>query len=178
MKNASVILLVILVLLIGATLQLRHYYPLMPDPMATHFGVSMQADSWTAKDSFFTTYALVEIGMLIVLLLPIFLQKRLPTSLINLPHRGYWFAAERRDATWQVVAIYVLWMAAATLVFLIAVAEVVFRSNLAYAAVPSIGTPFFWTLGIYLCIIAIATIRFHRHFATVPRDPVAAPEPE
>ncbi|MCD4691127.1 DUF1648 domain-containing protein [bacterium] len=178
MKNATVILLVLLVLLIGGALQFRHYYPLMPDPMATHFGVNMQADAWTAKASFFTIYSLVEIGMLVVLLMPIFFQKRIPTSLINLPHRDYWFAAERREATWQTVSTYALWMAAATLAFLIALAEVMFRANLANVAAPSIGAPFFWTLGIYLGIIAVATIWFYRRFATVPRDPGTAPVPE
>jgi uncharacterized membrane protein len=176
MKNTSILILVILVLLIGGALQLRHYYPLMPDLMATHFGADMQADSWTAKSSFFTTYTLVEIGMLIILLAPVFLQKRIPTSFISLPHREYWFAAERRDATWQMVSVYALGMGALTLAFLVAMAEVIFRANLTDASVPSIGGPFFWALGTYLGIIAIATIWFYRRFSKIPRDPEALRE--
>ena len=170
MKNTSILLLVILVLLIGGALQLRHYHPLMPDPMATHFGTNMQANGWSAKSSFFTIYPLVEIGMLIVLLVPILIQRRIPTSLINMPHRDYWFAAERRGTTWEAVSTYAVGMGALTLAFLIAMAETMFRANLTDSSVPSIGAPFFWTLGIYLGIIAIATIRFYRHFATVPFD--------
>ena len=170
MKNAGVVLLVILVLLVGAGLQLRHYYPLMPDPMATHFGTNMQVNGWSAKSSFYTIYPLVEIGMIIVLLVPILIQKRIPTSLINLPHREYWFAAERRDATWQTVSTYVLWMTAATFTFLIATAEVVFRANLTDVAVPLIGAPFFWVLGIYVGVIAVATIWFYRCFSKIPSE--------
>ncbi len=176
MKNTSTLLLVILVLLIGGALQLMHYYPLMPDPMATHFGIDMQADSWSAKDSFFTIYPLVEIGMLIIVLVLIFLQKRIPTSFINIPHRDYWLAAGRRDATWETVSVYALGMGALTLAFLIAMAEVVFRANLADTAVPTIGATFFWAFGMFLGIVAVATIRLYRHFSKIPRDPQAPPE--
>ncbi len=176
MKNTTILILVILVLLIGGALQFRHYYPLMPDQMAVHFGANMQADGWSAKGSFFTTYPLVAIGMLIIVLALVFMQKKIPTSAINIPHRGHWFAEGRREATWEMVSVYALGMGALALAFLLAMAEVIFRANLTDAAVPSIGAPFFWALGIFLGIVAVATIGFYRHFSNVPQDPQAPPE--
>ncbi len=178
MKNANVVLLVILILLVGAALQLMHYYPLMPDRMATHFGAGMEADGWSARQSFFTTYALVEVGLLIVLLVPVFLSKRLPVSMINMPNRDYWFAPGRREATWLEVSVYALWMAALTLGFLIVVAEATFRANLANTVRPALDSFFFWGLGAYVAAVAVGTIRFYRRFARIPRDPDAAPAPE
>ncbi len=148
MKNTSVVLLVILILLVGAALQLRHYYPLMPDQMATHFGAGMEADGWSARQSFFLTYALVEVGMLVILLLPVFFAKRLPISMVNMPNRDYWFAPERSEETWIKVSAFSLWMAAATLAFLIVAAEATFRANLTSATTPTLGPFFFWGLGI------------------------------
>ncbi len=176
MKNTSILILVILVLLIGGALQFKHYYPLMPDPMAVHFGANMQADGWSARDSFFRTYPLVEIGLLIIMLAVVFLRKRIPTSAISLPHRGYWFAEGRREETWEKVSVYALGMGALTLAFMIAMAEVLFRANLEDTAVPSIGASFFWALGVFLGIVAVATISFYRHFSNVPQDPQAPPE--
>jgi uncharacterized membrane protein len=178
MKNANVVLLVILVLLVGAALQLMHYYPLMPGRMATHFGASLAADGWSAKQSFFTTYVLVEVGMLIVLIVPVLLSKRLPVSMINSPNRDYWFAPERREATWFEVSVFAFWMAALTLGFMIVVAEATFRANLASAAGPALGSYFFWGLGIYVAAVAVGSIRFFWRFARVPRDPNAPPTPE
>ncbi len=178
MKNANVALLVILVLLLGAALQLMHYYPLMPERMATHFGTSMQADGWSARQSFFTTYALVEVGVVIILLVPVFLTKRLPTSMINMPNRDYWFAPERREDTWVQMSVYALWMAALTLGFLIVVAEATFRANLARVAAPTLGHSFFWGLGIYVAAVLLGTVRFYTRFAKIPRAPDTPPVPE
>ncbi len=178
MKNANTMLLVILILLVVAGFQLKHYYPLMPERMATNFGASMEADGWSAKRSFFTTYSLAEVGMLIILLLPVFLQKRIPTSMINMPHRDYWFAAERHEETWTKVAAFCLWMAAATLAFMVVLAELLFRANLAATSTPTLGEFFWWTIGGYLGVVAVGTIWFYRQFARIPRHPGEAPPPE
>jgi len=178
MKNTSVVLLVILVLLVGATLQFRHYYPILPDPLATHFGANLQADAWTAKRGFFVTYALVEIGMLVILLVPVFFSKRLPTSMINMPNRDYWFAPERFEDTWLKVSTFSLWMAAATLAFLIGIAELMFRANLADPAAPRLGSTFGWLIGSFVVVVGIGTIYFYRHFSRIPRDPRTPPAPE
>jgi len=178
MKNTNIVLLLILVLLVVGALQLRYYYPLVPDPLATHFGTNMEADAWSAKRGFFITYGLIEIGMLIILLIPVFLQKRIPTSMINMPNRDYWFATERHEETWLKVSTFSLWMAAVTLAFLIAVAEAMFRANLADTTTPRLGPMFWWALGVYLGMMAVGTVWFYRHFARVPRDPNAPPVPE
>lgn len=178
MKNASAVLLVILVLLVGSALQLRHYYPIVPDPLATHFGTNMQADAWSAKRGFFITYALIEIGVLIILLAPSFLQKRIPASMVSMPHRDYWFAPERFDQTWLKLSVFSLWMAAATLAFLIAVAEVMFRANIANPVAPTLGTSFLWLIGFFVAVMLVASLVFYRQFSTIPRDPNAPPAPE
>ena len=66
--------------------------------------------------------------MLLGLALPA-LIRRVPADFINIPNRHYWMASERRDESVGFLRTHVLWMEAATLVFLIAVAQIIFSAN-------------------------------------------------
>jgi uncharacterized membrane protein len=71
----------------------------LPDVLATHFGPAGEANGYMAR-SFYVRFMLV-----FVVLLPLALNfiinrvLRLPNTRINIPHREYWLAPERRADT-------------------------------------------------------------------------------
>ena len=50
MKGPSIAFL-LLVALVSA--QVAHYYPLLPDPMASHFGLDGAPNGWSSRVTFF-----------------------------------------------------------------------------------------------------------------------------
>ncbi|MFH1501759.1 MAG: DUF1648 domain-containing protein [Candidatus Eisenbacteria bacterium] len=123
--------LTVMVLLAAvAAFQLVHHYPNLPETIATHFGASGQADGWSGTRSFMLIYGVIEGAMVVGAFLIARFAMRIPTGALNIPNRDYWLEPERRSESLHFVWSRVLWMMAATLAFLIAVAEIVFRSNL------------------------------------------------
>jgi hypothetical protein len=76
-----------------------HYYPMLPEKMATHFGVDGQPNGWMSKDQFAFFY----IGFLIVVsgafAVTGALATKLPDRMFRIPNKSYWFAPERAEET-------------------------------------------------------------------------------
>jgi hypothetical protein len=53
-----------------------------------------------------------------------------PVSLINLPHKEYWLAPERRENTLAYIRVWSAWFGCGLLAFLLFVMELAFRANL------------------------------------------------
>ncbi len=139
--------LLLLLLMAGAVWHMIHYYPLLSDTVASHFGLSGEPDGWTSKQSFVTLY-----GVLVAVMGGMFLAfaavlPRLPDSLINMPNREYWLAPERRRQSLAVFSDWMLWLGNATVAFIIAVMHLSFLVNLGQR--PGLGSEFFWMMGIY-----------------------------
>jgi uncharacterized membrane protein len=119
-----------LVLLLAAGGQVLHYYPRLPESMASHFSLAGKPDGWQSRSAFFTLELLV-VGILaaVFLLLPALLH-RIPSSLINMPHREHWLAPERRREALDRLGCFLTWFGCASLLFLLAVIEIVIRVNL------------------------------------------------
>jgi len=156
-------LTVLLLLLVVAAVQLSHYYPLLPGVIATHFDVSGRVDGWSEKLTFIITYGSIEVVVVAVGLLLARFATRIPAGALNIPNRDYWLAPERRAETLQFVWTQVLWMEVATLAFLILVAEVLFRANLA-SEVPTLSHDFFIILGVFIAVVAWMSVRIVRRF--------------
>ena len=84
------VLLVCLLYMIGT-------YHQIPDRMATHFNIRGEPDDCSNKSSFFIWYPLLVAGLniLFLVLFP-YLLRVIPHSLINMPHKEYWFATPER----------------------------------------------------------------------------------
>ena len=71
----------------------------MREVVATHFGASGEANGYMPRASY------VRFMLIFVVLLPLALNfligrvLRLPTARVNIPHREYWLAPERRSET-------------------------------------------------------------------------------
>jgi hypothetical protein len=54
-----------------------------------------------------------------------------PDSMINLPHKEYWLAPERRPLTMSIMGTYMAWLAVIVVGLFMAILQLTFLSNLA-----------------------------------------------
>ena len=156
-------MLVLLVLSALAAIQLVHYYPDLPGRLAVHFGPSGQPNRWDAKGSFYLFYGGIEALFLALGLATVLLIDRLPVRLTNIPHREYWFVGKRREESLDALTDYILWYDNLTLAFLIAIAELLFRANLAPGPVTLPRST--WTVMIvFVAAVVAVTVGLYRRF--------------
>lgn len=110
-------------------LALAATYSSMPERMAIHFGPDGRPDGWESRSAY-ATY-LMSASVLISLLCtgPLYLARKLPDSLINIPERDYWLAPERRDEAHARLFTLGLAIATATTVLFIALHLLTVRAN-------------------------------------------------
>lgn len=107
-----------------------HYYPRLPETIASHFGASGQADGWSSKAEFTWVYAGL-IGFLAILFLGLaFGFPRLPISIINIQNRDYWLSPERRAASYAYLSRWTLWLGNATLALVLSLVHLTLRVSL------------------------------------------------
>lgn len=87
-------------LLFGAmAFHLAYYYPQLPERLAVHFGAAGAPDGWMLKDSFVVFSPAMLLGVSLVFYGLNFVMRHAPPRYLNLPHKDYWLAPERREQT-------------------------------------------------------------------------------
>jgi uncharacterized membrane protein len=163
MKVDRTPLTVMLLLAAVAAAQLVHYYPKLPDTVATHFGPSGQADGWSGKAVFFLTYAAIEAAIAIAGFAMAFFGDRIPDSFLSMPNRDHWLSPERREKSLTFFWTQTVWIEVMTLAFLIVVAEFVFRANLTPGA-PRLSGDFAALLIAFAVGVVWQSVRIVRRF--------------
>ena len=102
-----------------------------PPSMAVHFGIGGRPDRYVDRVKF------IVLGSFLSLMLPTLiatlvgvLPRVLPTSMLNLPNKNYWMAAERREHALNVMLWFGLWLACLVQAFLMVVNVGIYRANL------------------------------------------------
>ncbi len=155
MRNLPrIIFIATLLLCLG---QAAHYYPQLPDRVASHFNAAGQPDAWATKDFFMKVY-LSAAGLITILFSGIgFILRRTPTSLINLPNKDYWLSPEREQDTIDILSRQFLWFGSATLLLLLDIFHQSFRVHLGKAPtlehpvaslVVYVGFTVLWSIGL------------------------------
>ncbi len=160
-------LLVLLLLVAVAAIQFLHYYPRLPDTIATHFGSGGQANAWTGKGGFIASYALIEALFVAMAFGALFLLERVPVSMINLPKKDFWFSPERKRETLRYIASQMVWFNVVTLAFLIAVAQIIFNVNMGEGP-PALPHDFFIVLVMFVGVIVWMSVRLAVRFSRPP----------
>jgi hypothetical protein len=140
-------------------------YPLLPARVASHFALSGAPDGWMSKRAF----AGFQVG--VVLLLGAALSaastrlERRGDAGLNLPHKDYWLAPERRAGTMAWLRGFFLWFGAGTYAALFDLFRQTDRVNLGLS--PGLEHPGL-TLACYVgwAVVLIAAVR--RRFGRVP----------
>lgn len=106
------------------------YWPHWPERVATHFGPSGQADGWMSRGPAAAFQTVLQV------LFPWFFVAigqwvgKLPNAMINVPHKEYWLAPERRQESLRWMAGMLTWVAVATSLFLGCLGHLSYRANL------------------------------------------------
>ena len=132
----TVILMAALVVLVA------YCYPKLPERVATHFNIRGDADGWGHK-SLLATVMIVA------------------GALVSGPFVLLGYAMARTKAA--VVGRELLWVGAATVAFLLALAQLTMRANL--SGTQSMGLTALWVAGAWLICVAAVIVRMMRRLA-------------
>jgi len=156
--------LVLFVLICGVlVLDVARYLPLVPHPMASHFGLSGRPNGWS---SHFRMIAGLTVLVLVfaAIFAATFFFSRVPDRLISLPNKTYWLAPERREATLLYVSAWQRWFLVLTVAFITLPVGLTLRVNL--RTPPQLSVAALGVLVIYLVVavtmIVTLVMRLHR----------------
>ncbi len=141
-------------------------YAALPPKVASHFDGHGRPDGWmsrTADTEIMSAVALFVPGLVIAFMGG---ASRIPVSFINLPHRDYWLAPERRKAALAALRCYAIWFAALNVLFLTGAQFLIVHANL---PAPHTLDMTRFTTGViaYLVFTAIWTLLLLRRFSKV-----------
>jgi uncharacterized membrane protein len=130
MPRLSTPLALLLVLSAGSLAFFIYYGQWFPPQMAIHFNWAGEPDGWVDRVKF------IVIGTSLCFMVPPLLvacvgvmPRVLPASMVNLPHRDYWLAPERRELTLGRLMFFALWLGVIVQGFLFAVFIFLARAN-------------------------------------------------
>ena len=142
-----------------------HYFPLLPERVASHFGASGAANGWMTKPQFFTIYAVL---LLPALAVEFWVARRIARTngaKLNMPNKEYWLAPERRTATFTYFEKFFAWYGCALLALEVFVMGLAMRANLDYP--PQLPTgPTVSALVVFALFNVVALIAMFRRFST------------
>ena len=161
-------LTVMLLLAAVAAIQMTHYYPLLPERLAVHFGSSGEPDGWSSKGEFMVLFGAMEVFFVLFGVGLALALDRIPVAFINVRHKDYWFSPERREESLEFMKNQILWIEAATLGFFVAIAQLIFRGNLGDAP-PRLPGNFWYVLIAFVAAILWFSLRIVLRFRS-PRE--------
>lgn len=160
MRSSRILLFIELVL---AVLQLAHFYPLMPETMASHFDAAGRPNGFQSRAEFFGLMAVILVAVVGIFVGLGSFFRVIPMSWMNLPHREYWLAPERRESTVDFIGQQMEWFGVATLLLLLLVVQAAIDANLTPET--RLDPHSMWLLlGLYLAYVAVWMVLFLRHF--------------
>lgn len=164
MKHPLQAVFVVLVLL--ALTQAAWQHSRLPPQVAIHFNASGRPDTWAPREVQ-TIFHLATVGFMAALIeCLVVVQARLPAKLVNLPHRDYWLAPERAEATRAWLVGSVLAIGCALMIFFIGLFHLVYRANL--AAVPRVTPEVWWLVGGLVAVVLASLVRLLARFGRPP----------
>lgn len=115
-------------MLVGLLLQ-AWYWAQLPERVAIHFGADGNPNDWLGK----TGATILSSGLLVGIplffaMIPMVVQ-RLPTAMINIPNREYWFAPERREESLKALSSFMAWFNVAITTFVVCINHITFVAN-------------------------------------------------
>jgi uncharacterized membrane protein len=179
--SVSVLLLVAAI----AAFQLVHYYPLLQDRVAVHFGASGEANGWSSRGGFVAQMAVTEALVVLFGLGLAAVLDRIPAALVNIPNRRYWLSPERRAESVEFIRSQLVWIEVATLGFLVAITQLIIGENLSDTP-PRLPVDFWYVLAAFVGVVLFLAAKILVRFAstegegagtTPPHTPPRAPAP-
>ncbi len=136
--------------------QMALWYTGLPEIMPSHFDAAGQVDGEMSKTAFYALFVVMNLLSLVGFLLFAIGLGRVPNSMLNIPHKEYWLAPERREQTISFnrsLLMAIGWMTSWLFIGIFHLS-----ANVAIASRENINPEFYWLLGAYLLAIAGVTI--------------------
>lgn len=170
MNKAHIPSVVFALFLIGYVIFLVCSVSLLPQHMATHLDARGRPNGWMNRSS--TVLFQGVIGLVLPLIIEggFWTIRFVPTQVINVPRRDFWFAPERRFTTCAYLSRQGLWLASLLILLQGFLWFEVVQSN--SESIPHLSSSEFWvTLGVFGLAMIVWRVRFFRHFASVALEP-------
>lgn len=152
-----------------AAVQLFYYAPRIPEILGSHFARGGFVNGWQTKAAFFSTeLAMIVLATVVAFGIPSIVAA-VPVSLINLPHKEYWLAPERRENTLAYIRVWSAWFGCGLLAFLLFVMELAFRANL-HTPPQFNNAAFVPALLAFVAFDTMLVLRLILHFARTPSN--------
>lgn len=141
-------------------------YRQLPARVASHFGADGVANGWSSRESYvWTLIVILSLSALTMAGLAAIVRIT-PTNLVNLPHREYWLAPERREATIAAFQSFGFILAGLTSLLFLAIHLLTVAANESQPAVLSGAV--WWLLGAFLAATGGMVFLLYRRFARLP----------
>jgi hypothetical protein len=121
----------------------------LPDRVASHFGQDNFPNGWMPRDAYLSFMVGFALLLPAVVVAGIALTPRLTPRRVNLPHREYWLAPERRAATMTTLSAYACWLGVLIALFIGGIHYSILVANAIVP--PRLPAALFWTLLIGFC---------------------------
>lgn len=135
----------------------------LPERVATHFGFQGRPNGWMPKHAAVMMMGGFGLGLPLLFVALSFLIRFVPPELVNMPHREYWLAPERRHETYAFISRQLLWLSCMLVCFMAAMNWVTVEANNS-TPVRMPNQQFLLILGTFLVAVAFWIIHFVRRF--------------
>jgi hypothetical protein len=163
MKSSRAAVLSIAMAIFAASLVLGAV--LLPDRVASHFGLHGEANDWMSKRSELLFIAGMGFGLPLLIVGLSYVARFFPNDMFNLPHKEFWLAPERRKQSVEYLFNHSIWAATAAQCLLTWVNVLTIFAN--RQAVPSLPmTAFLAGLAAFLASMAIWIWRLIKHYSS------------
>jgi uncharacterized membrane protein len=139
----------------------------LPAKVASHFDIHGEPNGWMSRNT------CVGFTLGLGILMPVFIvgmmagAGRIPVSFINLPHRDYWLAPERRHAALAILRRYSLWFACMNVLFVTGLHWLIVQANASNTERHLSGVGFAVVVGGFLVGTGIWVRLLLRHFSKI-----------
>jgi hypothetical protein len=152
MQRTSCPLFALLLIVVGAFITATTGQ--LPARVASHFGAGDLPNGWMSRDGYLVF--MLGFGLLLptIVVAAIGWLPRIAPRGINIPHRDYWLAPSRRDATLAALAVHACWLGCLLVLFIAGIHYAILEAN---ASVPArLPADLFWMLMIvFLAALAL-----------------------
>jgi len=148
----------------------RHYYPLLPNIMASHFDARGIPNGWSTKQAFFEIFAwMTVLAAVLVFGVPKIIAVT-PRQLINLPNKEYWLGSEHRAATMEFLSGWFAWFGCAVYAVIVVAFDYAVQNTL-HGHDGANPMRLWYMLALFGVFILTWTIRLFGRFGRVPGSP-------
>ncbi len=167
MLSRRVAIGLIILLTAGSIVQNAFYWNHLPERVATHFNAQGEPDAWMNRTAATAMMLGFQLGIPLFVLMMAWLASSLPSSMVNIPHREYWLAPERREPTLRYMRDCMAWIAVLTSIFMMSINHLTFMANRDVASLPL--APFLALMAAFLVAVFAVVGCLVRHFR-IPRQ--------